>query len=119
MAKLILEVPPEIVDAVRLPPAELEAELFKELALAIYRRGVLSLGKARKLTHMSRWQFDQLLGERRHQLHMPKLHLSAALRLQQWPQHLHHLPDKLLLISPPDVPRRCAPATARNGERIS
>ena len=27
MAKLILEVPPEIVDAVRLPPGEVEAEL--------------------------------------------------------------------------------------------
>ena len=75
MAKLILEVPPEIVDAVKLPPAELEAELFKELALALYRRGVLSLGKARQLAHMSRWQFDQLLGERR----IPRHYTAAEL----------------------------------------
>ena len=39
MAKLMLEVPQEIVDAVRLPPAEVQGELLKELALALYRRG--------------------------------------------------------------------------------
>jgi hypothetical protein len=57
-------IPPEIMDAVRLPPAEVEGELLKELALALYRRGALSLGKARTLAHMSRCQFEQLLGER-------------------------------------------------------
>lgn len=39
MAKLTLEVPQEVVEAVKLPPAEVEAELRKELALALYRRG--------------------------------------------------------------------------------
>ena len=52
MAKLMLEVPQEIVDAVRFPPAEVQGELLKELALALYRRGALSLGKARALAQM-------------------------------------------------------------------
>jgi predicted HTH domain antitoxin len=65
MPKLMLEVPPEVVDAVRLPPEEMETELLKELALGLYRRGILSLGKARILAHMTRGEFERLLGERR------------------------------------------------------
>ena len=80
MAKLLLEVPPEIVDAVRLPPAEVEAELLKELALALYRRDVLSLGKARALAHMRRWQFEQLLGERRIPRHYTEADLGEDLQ---------------------------------------
>ena len=64
MAKLTLEVPQEVVEAVRLPPAEVEGELRKELALALYRRGVLSLGKARILAELNLWQFEELLGVR-------------------------------------------------------
>ena len=44
MPKLVLEVPSEVVDAVRLPPEE--------------------MGKARVLAHLTRWEFEQLLGER-------------------------------------------------------
>ena len=64
MPKIILEVPGEVVDAVRLPPEEMEAEFRKELALSLYRRGVLSLGKAMLLAQMTRWEFEELLGER-------------------------------------------------------
>jgi predicted HTH domain antitoxin len=80
MTKLVLEVPPEVVDAVRLPPAEVEAELLKELALALYRRGVLSLGKARTLAQLDRWQFEQLLGERRIPRHYSEADLGEDLR---------------------------------------
>jgi predicted HTH domain antitoxin len=64
MAKLSLEVSSEIIDAVKLPPAEIEAELRKELALALYQRRVLSLGKSRALAGMTRWQFEELLADR-------------------------------------------------------
>ena len=80
MAKLTLEVPQEIVDAVRLPPAELEGELRKELALALYRRGVLALGKARVLAQMSRWQFEELLGERKIPRHYTESDLEDDIR---------------------------------------
>jgi predicted HTH domain antitoxin len=80
MAKLVLELPPEIVDAIRLPPAEIEAELIKELALALYRRGILSLGKARALAQMTRWQFERLLGERRIPRHYSGADLGEDLR---------------------------------------
>lgn len=65
MGTLKLEIPEEILQSVKLPPGELQEELRKELALALYQREVLSLGKARQLAAMTRWQFQELLGERK------------------------------------------------------
>lgn len=62
--KLTLEIPGEILNAVRLPPKEMEREFRKELALALYQREALSLGKARLLAQMTYWEFEQLLGQR-------------------------------------------------------
>ncbi len=65
VSKLIVEIPEEISQALRLPPAEQERELRRELAVALYQRGVLGFGKARRLAGASHWEFDQLLGERK------------------------------------------------------
>ena len=59
--EVVLKIPEEVVDAVKLPPQEIEPELRKELALALYQRGALSLGKARRLAEMTRWEFEDLL----------------------------------------------------------
>ncbi len=80
MAKLTLEVPTEVIDAAKLPPGELEKELLKELAIALYNRGVLSLGKARLLARMTRWQFGQLLAERQIPRHYSEADLEDDLR---------------------------------------
>ena len=63
--KVQLEIPEEVVGALKLPPEEVQQELRRKLALALHERGALSLGKARKLAGMSRWQFHELLGQRR------------------------------------------------------
>jgi len=47
MGKLIVEIPEEVQAALRLPPDEAEQELRKELAVALYRRGVLGHGVPR------------------------------------------------------------------------
>ena len=65
MSQLILKIPGDVVDALRLPPDEVDAELRKELALALYQRGVLSSGKACRLAEMTRWEFEELLGQRK------------------------------------------------------
>ncbi|MBU4139229.1 MAG: UPF0175 family protein [Euryarchaeota archaeon] len=65
MSQLMLKIPGDVVDALRLPPDEVDAELRKELALALYQRGVLSSGKACRLAGMTRWEFEELLGQRR------------------------------------------------------
>ena len=78
--KLTLEIPGEVLDAVRLPPNEIERELRKELAIALYQRGALSLGKARALADMTYWQFEDLLGQRRIPRHYGEEDLEEDIR---------------------------------------
>ncbi len=65
MPKLLVEIPEDVSDALRLPPGEQERELRRELALALYQRGILAFGKSRRLAGMNTREFDQLLGERK------------------------------------------------------
>lgn len=65
MSGMILKIPQDVTDALRLPPSERDRELRVELALALYQRGILPGGKARKLAAMTRWEFEHLLGQRR------------------------------------------------------
>ena len=65
MTEVILKVPTDIVDAIRLPPDIIHAELQKELALALYKRGILSSGKACALAGLSRWEWVEILGQRK------------------------------------------------------
>ena len=62
---MILNIPTDILNAVKFPLQEMEQEFHKELALALYQRGALSLGKSRLLAKMTRWEFEELLGERK------------------------------------------------------
>lgn len=59
-----LEIPDSIASAMRLPPVEQEHQLRLELAVALYARGILSLGKARELAGLSKYAFGLLLGQR-------------------------------------------------------
>ena len=78
--KLVIEIPGEILDAIRLPPQEMEAEFRKELAVALYQRGALSFGKARDLAGLSKYEFGQLLGRRRIERHYGLEELEDDLR---------------------------------------
>jgi predicted HTH domain antitoxin len=62
---LTIEIPDEAMQALRLPAAEVRAELNKDLALALYSRGALSLGKAVEMAGVTRADFESLLGQRR------------------------------------------------------
>jgi predicted HTH domain antitoxin len=64
MPNLTLDIPDDVADALRLPPDEAEQEVRKELAIMLYARQLLPLGKARKLADLSRRDFEALLGER-------------------------------------------------------
>ena len=79
-SKLTLEIPAEVVDAARMPAAELERESRQELAVALYRRGVLPLGKARVLAQLTRWEFEELLGKRGVTRHFGAEELDEDLR---------------------------------------
>jgi predicted HTH domain antitoxin len=61
---LQLLIPDSVAQAIRLPEERLEKDLLVELALALYAQGSLSLGKARELADMDKYDFGQLLGQR-------------------------------------------------------
>jgi len=64
MQTITIDIPSEVMTAVKLPPKERELEFRKELAVALYQRGILPLGKARIVAQMTRWEFEDLLGSR-------------------------------------------------------
>ena len=77
---ICIEIPAEVLNAVRLPPREVEAEMCKELALALYQRDVLPIGKARVLAQMTRWEFEELLGQRRISRHYTDVDLAEDIQ---------------------------------------
>ncbi|MDY0166855.1 MAG: UPF0175 family protein [Thermoguttaceae bacterium] len=80
MPGIVLEIPQEVTDALRLPPPEREQELRTELALALYQRGILSGGMARKLAGVTRWEFEHLLGQRHIVRHYSEHDLTEDLK---------------------------------------
>ena len=79
MSARTLKIPEEIINALRIPPDDVEAELYKELALALYQRGILSSGKASVLCGLTRWQFEELLGQRQVKRHYGEAELEEDL----------------------------------------
>ena len=63
MARLSIEISDELLQAIKIPPAEASIRLRRELAIRLYEKGLLSFGKARELASMNRWAFHDFLGE--------------------------------------------------------
>lgn len=80
MKTMTLDISSDIVDAAKLPQDEKKKEFRKELAVALYQRGVLSLGKARALAQMTRWEFEELLGQRQVVRHYTESDLEDDIR---------------------------------------
>ena len=59
-AFIAIEIPREVVHATRLTPHELRLEL----AICLFQQGKLSFGKAREMTGMTVWGFQQMLAGR-------------------------------------------------------
>jgi len=59
--KIVVEI--ELPDWVRLPRGEVEKRVKIELALRLYRKGIVSMGQARRLAGLSKWDFLELLAK--------------------------------------------------------
>ena len=75
-----LHIPDSVAQALRLPEEQITKELLRELAVALYARGILSFGKARELAGMSKYGFSRLLGERNIPRHYGKEELEDDLK---------------------------------------
>jgi predicted HTH domain antitoxin len=61
---LTFDVPDNLLQEIHLPPAAAQAEVTKEVAVALYARGLLSLGRASEYSSMTRPEFEFLLAQR-------------------------------------------------------
>lgn len=61
---IAIRVPRDIVEAARIPEEEFERVARIELAIALYEKGILSLGQARRLSGLTKWEFLEELAKR-------------------------------------------------------
>jgi predicted HTH domain antitoxin len=61
---ITVEIPDEVVKGMHLPASDAQAEVRKEIALALYARGLLSIGKATELAGVPRHDFETVLAKR-------------------------------------------------------
>lgn len=64
MKTLTLDIPEEMLVAVKIPRNRLKSELKRELALQLYRENMISFANAHRLANMTKIEFHYLLGDR-------------------------------------------------------
>ena len=64
MKTVTFQIPEAYLVGIKIPKYRLQHELEKELALQLYREGLISFANAHRLAKMSKLEFHFLLGER-------------------------------------------------------
>lgn len=64
MRTVTLDIPEEVLIAVKIPRNRLQTGLKRELAIQLYRENMISSANAHRLAGMSKLEFHYLLGER-------------------------------------------------------
>jgi predicted HTH domain antitoxin len=59
--EITLEIPESIVQALRLPRRGTKNELMRLLAITLYERGILGIGKSRELAGLTKLEFFAML----------------------------------------------------------
>ncbi len=75
--RVVIEVPENL----RVPPGEFEERLRIELALRLYEKGIASLGQARRIAGLSKWDFLELLAKERIPMHYGEEELKEDLEV--------------------------------------
>jgi len=77
---VVIEIPDEIETALRLPAANREEQILRELSIALYAQDLLTFSKARELARLDRLDFGRLLGQRGVARHYGEQELQEDLR---------------------------------------
>ncbi len=75
--RVVIEVP----EGLRIPPGELEERLRIELTLRLYEKGIASLGQARRIAGLTKWDFLELLAREGIPLHYGEEELKEDLEV--------------------------------------
>ena len=58
---VVIVIPKDIVDSLKIPPREAPRRLRIELALRLYEKGIATLGQARRIAGLPLWEFLDLI----------------------------------------------------------
>ncbi len=61
---IVIRIPRDIVEGAKIQENEFERVARIELAVALYVKGILSLGQTRRLAGLSKWEFLEELAKR-------------------------------------------------------
>lgn len=64
MNDVTISIPGDVLEHAKIPRARMERELRKELALQLYREGIVSHAGACRIANLQKLEFQFLLGER-------------------------------------------------------
>lgn len=64
MESLVMEIPPEVLQALKLPEKRVQEELRREFAVFLVKEGLLPRPQARQFAGMERLAFEELLARR-------------------------------------------------------
>ncbi len=73
---LTLTIPDEVLETLKMPKDRVEEELKKELGFLLYYHGLASMGIARKLAGLTKWEFIEGLAKRGMQRHYTEKELQ-------------------------------------------
>lgn len=77
---LVLTIPDEVLETIKLPKKQAERELKKELAFLLYERELASMGVARRLAGLTKWEFIEGLAERGIKRHYDEKELEEDIK---------------------------------------
>ncbi len=77
---LVIRIPDGIVEAIKIPQNRIERELIKEFSFFLYEKGFATMGVARKLSGLSKWEFMEGLPLRGIERHYTQKELEEDLR---------------------------------------
>ena len=82
---LTIEIPDEVMEAAGLSASAVRLEVRREVALALYVRGLFSAGKAAEFAEMTRQDFEGVLASRRIERHYDAEELDRDLAWAKGP----------------------------------
>ncbi len=72
----VLNIPEEVLENLKIPWNKVEEELKKEFAFLLYQQGLASMGVARRLAGISKWEFIEGLAKRKISRHYSEKELQ-------------------------------------------
>jgi predicted HTH domain antitoxin len=87
MKSINIKIPEDVVLAAKIPLKRFKENIKEELAVHLYKEGILPLGAARKLAGMEKVDFHFLLGQRKVDRHYDIDDYKKDLeQVTKWPQ---------------------------------